>query len=434
MAATTATVSDILQRKYIPGVKRQFNASHPLLRYIRQNSEDIDAQGEQAIIAIELGLNEGGGFHGESADVPQSGAPRIRTVNVTLKQMTFRARLTYKLMRKARTNANAFARGTQLQLEGTRLAMTLRAQTYLWGDGSGVVARVHAEDLSGSDTITFDRAFGLTNGGSPQALIRPGMRIHILDTKGFTGGVTTDRGVGIVAAVDDQTGNAGEIDVTFEDGYTFSGVTADDYVYIENTIEGWTDPGEEEDNRPAMGMLGFYDDTLRNPLQGLNTSDEPQWKPRKVPIAQATAVQNMRTAKNQVAKAGGGNVIKFLISSYETHERYAGELDEKVEFRNVRTIDGMWEVATFDGKPWFLDHMAPDATVFFVPTAAKIARYAVDNFINVLDEGGGALKLVPNKTVYDALFTAIYEYGISRRNALVSGTGMTWAPGSTPGS
>ena len=444
MAATTQTVIQLLQLHYLPGIVRQFNAAFPLLRFIRQRSDTVDGQGEKAVIAIELGLNEGGGFHGESADVAESGHPRIRRVEVTLKQLTFRARLTYKLMRKARTNAHAFARAAQLQMTGTREAFVLTANTYLWGDGSGVICRVKdASDLASDRILTLDRAYGLSDGGAPAAIIRPGQTLHILDTKGYEPGVTTDRGTAIVEAVDDDTGTEGEIAVRVEAGHTLSGVTADDYVYLQNTIEGWFDPGEAEDNRPAMGMLGFYDDSLRDTLQGLSPTQsvggqppEPQWKPRKVPVNQATLIPDMRRAKNRLAKKAERGRIGFVISSYETHERYAAQLDEKVEFRNVRSLDALWDVGEFDGRPWFMDHTAPDGRMFFVPVGTGggfISRFAVDDFINFVDEGGGAMQRVPNKTVFDTLITAVYDYGIRRRNVLVSATGMTWAPGSTPG-
>lgn len=424
--ATTATMANLLQKKYLPGIVRQFNDDFPLLKFIRQNSEDITAEGDEAIIAMEFGVNEGGGFHGESSDVEDSGYPVIETTKVSLKQMTFRARITYKLMKKARTNANAFARGAQKQMTATREGFTLRANTYLWGDGSGVVARVASEDLAGSDSIVLDRAYGLSDGGSPESLIRPGMKLHILDTKGYTGGVTNDRGQGVVKTVDFDTGTEGQIRVTFRENYTLANVAVDDYVYIGNTIEGWKDAGESQDNSPAMGMLAFYDHDLRNPLQGVNTSTQPQFKAEKISITQATVISDLRKARNRIAKRQRNGRLRYMISSYETHERYTAALDSKVEFRNVQRLDGFWEVGVFDGRPWFRDHTAPDARVFFVPDGRTIERYAVDNFINFVDDSGNPLKQVPNKTVFDAYLTAIYEYGIRRRNNLVSGVGMSW--------
>jgi hypothetical protein len=55
-----------------------------------------------------------------------------------------------------------------------------------------------------------------------------------------------------------------------------------------------------------------------------------------------------------------------------------------------------------------------------------IQRYAVDDFINFIDEDGSVLKQVPNKTVFDAFLTACYEYGITRRNVLVHIDGLNF--------
>lgn len=97
MAATTETLVNILHDHYLPGIEKQFNADYPLMRFIKQNTEDVNREGDKAIIAIQTALNEGGGFHGESADVAESGHPVVKRVETDLKQLTFRARLTYKL-------------------------------------------------------------------------------------------------------------------------------------------------------------------------------------------------------------------------------------------------------------------------------------------------------------------------------------------------
>ena len=55
-----------------------------------------------------------------------------------------------------------------------------------------------------------------------------------------------------------------------------------------------------------------------------------------------------------------------------------------------------------------------------------INRYAVTRFVEFVDEGTGQMYQVPNKTVFDVMLTAIYEYGISRRNGLVSGVGINF--------
>lgn len=429
-AATTQTLANLLQIKYLPGLVRQFNDDYPLLRYIRQNSKAVDAEGEKARIALELGLNEGGGFHGESADVADSGYPQIKHTDISLKQMTFRSRITYRLMRKAKTTAASFARGAQLQMSATREAFTLTANQYLWADGSGVMARV-VSWTKATGVLVLDRAYGLTDGGAPAALIRRGQVLHLLDTKGYTGGVSVDRGKGIVEWVDDRTGTAGQIAVKIRSGHTIADTAANnDYVYLQNTIRGWTDSGEAEDNAPAMGMLGFYDHTLNASLQGIAHADEPAWKATMVPVTKAGLVAKFRSAKNALAKRTRQGRIAYLISSYECHERYCEVLDQKVEFRNVQKIDGTWDVATYDGKPWFMDHTAPDGRVFFVPQGMTLARYAVDDFINFVNEDGSTLHQVPNKTVFDMMITAVYNYGISRRDVLVSATGMTWDIGS----
>jgi hypothetical protein len=421
-AANTQTLANLLQIRYLAGLVRQFNDDFPLLRYIRQNSKAVDAQGEKARIALELGLNEGGGFHGESADVPDSGYPAIKHVDITLKQMTFRSRITYRLMRKAKTTSAAFARAASLQMSATREAFTLTANQYLWGDGTGAMARV-VSWTPATRTLVLDRAYGIANGGAPEAIIRRGQVLHILDTNTYQDGVSADRGKGIVETVDIEGQAAGQVTVVIKAGHTLGAAALNDYVFLQNTIQGWTDSGETEDNRPIMGMLGFYDDTLVSNLQGLT---DPSWKPSKVAVAEATVIKNLRTAKNRIAKRQNKGRIAFLISSYETHERYAAALDSKVEFRNVKTLDGYWDVGTFDGRPWFMDHTAPDGRTFFVPQGMTLARYAVDDFINLVDEDGSTLHQVPNKTVFDAMITAVMEYGISRRNTMISATGMTW--------
>lgn len=426
--ATSASVVNLLQKNYLPGITRQFNDDFPNLRFIRQNSSSINAEGDEAIIAIQTGLNEGGSFHGESADVADSGYSRLSTVAVRLKQMTFRLRITYKLMRKARSNAHAFARALQHHMTATRDAVTLTANQYLWGDGSGCMARVVSETVTANNKLILDRAYGQTSGGSPESIIREGQTLHILDTLGYTDGVSADRGTGVVKDVNWDTGTDGQIEVTLEAGHTLASATlaANDYVYLQNTIEGWTDAGETEDNAPAMGMLGFYSNTLRPSIQGLSSATVSKWKAEEMTASQTSVIADLRRARNRVAKRVRRGRVAYAISSYETHERYCAALDQKVEFRNVNRFDSGWDFDNFFGRPWFMDHTAPDGLLFFVPSGMNIQRYAVTQFIEFVEESGSNMNLVPNKTVYDILLTAIYEYGISRRNSLVSVSGLTW--------
>lgn len=425
--ATTTSVINLLQKNYLPGITRQFNDDFPNLRFIRQNSSSISAEGDEAIIAIQTGLNEGGSFHGENADVATSGFSRLEVVSLRLKQMTFRLRISLKLMRKARTNAAAFARALQHHMTATRDAVTLTANQYLWGDGTGVQARVVSETVDADNKMILDRAYGVANGGSPESIIREGQTLHILDTVTQTG-PTNDRGEGIVKNVNWDTGTDGQIEVELETGHTFVTATlaADDYVFLQNTIQGFTDVGETEDNRPAMGMLGFYNSTLVPVLQGLDAATVAKWKPEEIPVTQTSVIADLRRARNRVAKRVRRGRVAYAISSYETHERYADALDSKVEFRNVNRFDSGWDFTNFFGRPWFMDHTAPDSFLFMVPSGGIIQRYAVTRFVEFVEEGGTSLNLVPNKTVFDVLLTAIYEYGINRRNALISATGLDW--------
>jgi hypothetical protein len=431
--ASLQTVSEILQRMYVPGLIRQFNDSYPNLTYIRQNSEDITAEGSSAIVAIEVGLNESGGVHGESADVPQASSPKARNVTVALKQMTFRARITWRLMKKAKTTAHAFARSLDLTMRSTRDAFILTANQYTWGDGSGVVARV-ATSSSTSGYIQIDRAHGITGGGQPFGLIRTNQVLHITNGKAYTAGSTTDRGTFKVTGVDVETGAAATVPYVLAYCTQLSGTawltgstpTADDYVYLQNSIAGWTDSDETEDNTPPMGMLGFYDDSLVDPLQGLAVATEPQWKPHKQTIAQATVISDFNKARDALMKRNPRGRIRYLISSYETRQRWHDQLVEKAEWRNVNTLDGSFDVAVYAGRPWFADHTAPDGIAFFVPEGDYLQRYSASEFIEVIDDDNSTLHLVPDKTVYDVLFSALYEYGTKRRNVLVSATSMTW--------
>lgn len=422
--STIQALGNLLQNKYIPGMVRQFNDSYPNLMYIRQNTSDLTAEGDKAIVAIETGLNEAGGTHGESADVPAAVAPTVKRVEVTLKQMTFRARITWRLMKKARTTTNAFARSLDLTMRSTRDAMTLTANQYTWGFGAGVVGRVKTDPGASPTYVDIDRAHGLTGGGQPFGLIRPGQVLHFLDQVGYSG--ATDRATAKVTKVDvDTLTDAVRAYFTVITG-NLDNIAVDDYVYLQNSIAGYVDTDETEDNTPPMGMLGFYDETLVDPLQGLTIASEPMWTPKRVAISQSTVISDMNKLRSTFVKRLPKGRPAYYISSHETRDRWHDALEQKAEFRNVKTLDGAWEVAIYGGRPWFVDHTAPDGRVFCVPAGDYLNRYSASQFIEVLDDDNSVLHQVPNKTVFDVMFTTLYEYGCKRRNVLVSGTGMTW--------
>lgn len=423
--STIQSLANLLQNKYLPGMVRQFNDSYPNLMYIRQNTSDLTTEGDKAIIAIETGLNEAGGTHGESADVASAVAPTVKRVEVSLKQMTFRARITWRLMKKARTTSNAFARSLDLTMRSTRDAMTLTANQYTWGDGSGVVGRIKTDPGASPSYMDIDRAHGLTGGGQPYMLIRPGQVLHVLDTKGY--GTTNDRCKVQVTKVDvDTAADAVRAYFGTELAGDADNIAINDYVYLQNSIAGWVDSDETEANTPPMGFLGFYDASLVDPLQGLAVSDEPSWAPKKVAIAQATVIADLNKLRTTFMKRLPKGRAAYYISSHETRDRWYNALEQKAEWRNVKTIDGAFDVAVYGGRPWFVDHTAPDGVLFCVPAGDYINRYSASQFIEVVDDDNSVLHQVPNKTVFDVMFTTLYEFGIKRRNVLVSGTGMTW--------
>lgn len=419
--STVAALANLLQNKYIPGLIRQFNDRFPNLRYIRQNSTDLTAEGTQAVIAIETGLNEAGGVHGESADVASAVSPTVRQITVKLKQMTFRARISWKLMKKARTQANAFARGLDLTLRSTRDAFVLTANTYTWGDGSGVVARVKTTD--GAGNLTLDRVYGKT--GQPFMVIRPNQTLHMLDKKGFGG--AADHGSFSVTSVDWEADLTVITCVVAAIGASnVANIVQNDYVYLQNSITGFSDTNETDDNTPPMGFAGFYDSTAVDPLQGLAVATEPMWKPHIRPAAtRATIISDMNKAREAALKRDPEGSIAYIVSSYESRQRWYDELVEKAEWRNIQKLDGAFDVAVYAGKPWFADHTAPDQTVYFVPRG-YIQRYSASEFVEVINDDNSVLHQVPNKVVFDALFSALYEFGINRRNGLVSLPGLSW--------
>lgn len=426
--ATVQSLSDLLQIKYAPGLTRQFNDSYPNLSFIRQNSEDVVAEGDKCVIGIETGLNEAGGVHGESADVPAAVSPTVRNIEVSLKQTTFRARISWKFMKKARSTTNAFARGLDLTLRSTRTAMMLTANGYTWGDGSGVICRVKTtvDDGGANGTMTLNRAWDVANGGAPFLTIRNNQTIHVLDRKGFGGAV--DRGQAKVNTVDLED-DPSHIKVTVSmlvSTYAAAAIAVNDYVYLQNSITGFVDSDETEDNSPPMGLTGFYDDALVDPLQGLAVATEPFWRPHKRNATQATVIGDMNRARNAQMKRAPGNRIEYLIATHETRERWHDALVQKAEWRNVSKLDGSYDVAVYAGRPFFADHTAPDGIVFFIPGGNVIQRYNVADFIEVVNDDNSTLHLVPNKTVFDILFTTLYEFGITRRNNLVSLRAMTW--------
>lgn len=422
--ATIQSLTDLLQIKYQPGLTRQFNDAGPNLQFIRQNSRDITAEGDRCRIAIETGLNEAGGVHGESADIASAVSPTVRTVDVLLKQMTFRARISWRFMRKARTSLNAFARGLDLTLRSTRDAMLLTANGYTWGDGSGVVCRVLAINI-GNLTLDLDRSWGITNGGQPFATIRNNQTLHILNQKGFGG--ATDRGTYRVNTTDVEVSDAFvRVNVTELGASDINDVAAGDFVYLQNTITGFTDTDETTDNSPPMGLTGFYDDGLVNPLQGLTIATEPFWRPHQVAGGQTTLIRDMNRAKTAAMKRAPNSRIRYLISSHESRDRWHDLLVQKAEWRNISRLDGgAFDVAVYGGRPFFADHTAPDSIIFFVPEGT-LSRYNVADFVEIINDDNSTLHLVPNKTVFDILYTTLYEFGISRRNNLISVTGLTW--------
>jgi hypothetical protein len=141
-----------LKDTYTDGLVKQYTVN-ALLGQKLKTREPKALLGRKLIVGLKTGLAGVTGSRGERGEFPEGNSPQYENAEYTIGSHWGTINLTGKVMRQSRSDVGAFTRASRDQVETMQDEILLELNRQGYGDGSGKIAEVASEALSGGNTV-----------------------------------------------------------------------------------------------------------------------------------------------------------------------------------------------------------------------------------------------------------------------------------------
>lgn len=396
MPATLATIESYLKEVYQGRIREQLNDEIVALKRITRSGAGVtnEVGGKYVTFPIHTRRNSGIGSRFESEALPTPGQQNFAAARVGLKYAYGGVQLTGQAISLSDTDAKAFARALDNEVEGLKNDLKKDMNRQIYGTGNGAIAVVRGANTGAVVPVVDARYFQI------------GM---VCDTQT---GTTVDNTNLVVASVD-LTPGANTVTFTTTPGTA----TANNDIIVRKG-SGVAVGG----NREITGLAAIIDDA--GTLYNINPSTEPEWKasvsanggtPRA--LSEALMIQMVDSIRTK----GGSTTL--ILQSLGVRRAYFNLLSQLRQTVNTQEFTGGFSGLAFTTDrgeiPVIADVDAPLNKQWFVNEDAL--TYYRDEDWHFLDKDGSMWKQVRDANGdYDAYYARMVEYhelGTDRRNS-----------------
>ncbi len=389
---TMKTADDALKSAYLGVVSEQLNtAINPLLAKIKQSEQDV--WGKEIRRLAQYGLNGGVGAGDEDGLLPEAAGNNYEQFVLTLKNLYGTIEISDKAIRASENSSGAFVNLLNAEMEGLLKASSYNFGRMLFGDGTGVLAKVSG--VSGG-VITVDNVKNLVEG----------------------------------MVVDFRTAN---------DGTVISGATARRIVSIDRqaktiTVSGTALTSSEVPNNSIITVQGSYNQEITGlgaifkttgDLYGLSRSTHKWLVPYiKKDVGDITET-TIQTAIDYLDENSGSRV-NFIVCSSGVKRAFQNHLSTYKRNIDVMDLSGGYKALSYNGIPIVSDRFCPEGTMYLLNTDDFILHQLCD-WKWLEGEDGKVIKQVADKPVYKATLVKYADLICSRPCGQAMLTGITEA-------
>lgn len=375
-----AAADKILKDYYLPAVREQLNTATVLLANISRNEEDVS--GKKAVLSVHKGRNQGVGARADYADLPKAGHQAYEQPSITMKYNYGRIEVTGPTIAATRSDAGAFVRTIQSEMDGLLTDIKKDFNRQLFGDGTGKLCTLGAASASATVTITDTAQY-----------LEAGMSVDIV-----SGGSVSVSGLTIVS-VDRSTPS-----VTFDQAVT--------------TLTGDILVRSGSYNEEVEGLARIVDDS--NTYANINRSDNANefWRANvddNGGTNRAISESLMQVMWDEIGRRGGVQP-DLIITTDGVRRAYMNTLTSLRRFVNTIEVKGGFSGPEFNNTAVIVDYDCPPNTMYFLRTD-RLALYRMSDW-DWLDKDGAILHRVSNKDAYEAVLYKYANLGSDRPNAL----------------
>ena len=388
---TMKTADDALKSAYLGVVSEQLNtAINPLLAKIKQSTQDV--WGKEIRRLAQYGLNGGIGAGDEDGVLPEAAGNNYEQFVLTLKNLYGTIEISDKAIRASENSSGAFVNLLNAEMEGLLRASSYNFGRMLFGDGSGVLAKVVS--ITGG-VITVDKVKNLVEG----------MVVDFRSADGTViGGATQRRIVSVDRANKTLTVSGATI--------TSTDVSKDSIITVQGSY-----------NQEITGLGAIF--KTDGDIYGLSRSTHKWLVPyikNNVGNITETAIQ---TAIDYLDENSGSRV-NFIVCSSGVKRAFQNHLSTYKRNIDVMDLNGGYKALSYNGIPIVSDRFCPEGTMYLLNTDDFILHQLCD-WKWLEGEDGKVIKQVADKPVYKATLVKYADLICSKPCGQAMLTGITEA-------
>lgn len=360
---TIQNAENALKTLYLGVVAEQLNtAVNPLLAKISQTTSDV--WGKEIRKLAPFGVNGGIGAGTEDGLLPKAASNNYAQFVLTLKNLYGTIEISDKAIRASENNSGAFVNLLEAEMEGLLKASKFNFGRMLFGDGSGVIAKVKSNV---GNVITVDEVRNLMEG----------MVVDVLSSATDSTVVSSRRIVDV-----DRAGKK----ITL-DGATITATLAEnDKITVQGSY-----------NNELTGLGAIFGDSTT--LYGLNRASNKWLTPYKKTSATLSDI-TIQSAMDHLDEMSG-SAADFIVCSSGVKRAYQEYLITNRSNIDVMNLQGGYKAISYNGIPVVSDRFCPKGTMYILNTG-DFHLHQLCDWRWLEDDNGKVIKQVANKPVYTA--------------------------------
>lgn len=382
------SASNALKNVYLGVVANQLNVNaNPLLGKIEQSTKDV--WGKKIIKLAPYGINGGIGAGTETGKLPTAGENKYVQFTSELKNLYGKIEISDKAMRASMNSAGAFVNLLNAEMEGLIKASSFNFGRMLYGDGSGLLAKVTNYNSS-TKVVTCDSVRNLIEGmivdfysGSTAVANGQGIRINYVDRVNKT--ITLDMPATVPTIAKDQT------------------------IYVQNSKD-----------LEITGLGAIFSDS--STLYGLTRSDYKWLKPYTSTTSQEIADDVIQGALDHLEEVGG-STANFITCSNAVRKAYQKYLSYFRRNIDIMELAGGYKAMTYNGVPIYADRFVEDDTMYVLNTD-EFTLHQLCDWKWLEGEDGRVIKQNANEATYSATLVKYADLICNKPNAQAKISGI----------
>ncbi len=400
MISTITTANKVLKSVYLSAISEALNQNiNPLLAQFKKTSSDV--WGKEVIKAVQYGVNGGIGSGAEDGTLPIANGNKYEQFKLELKNLYGVIELSDKVIRASSNNAGAMVNLLNAEMEGLLKASSANFGRMLYGNGSGILAKV-TENSSNSTTFKVDDV----------SKFNIGMTVSLYNSSGSCyNNFSSRRVIGI-----DRTNSKIIID-----GTSTMTIGATSFFCVQGSY-----------NNELTGLGAIFDsDTLYGISKTNNDFMNPLENDLKVDGANQDIDDIAIQTNIDILEDRWGSSVDFIVCSSGVKRNYFKYLNQFKQNVDAMNLEGGYKAISFNGIPLVSDRFCPSNTMYLLNTK-DFALHQLCDWQWMESENGSILRQVPGYPAFTAVLVKYADLLCSRPCGQGRITGINESSGLTP--